>query len=82
MGCAVLIISMTAPWASFVHDLLFSCASLILSGVVSKVGVWSSACAIGSVMSSLMLVRLGGRAGVLGVAGSFVELEALGLWLL
>ena len=28
-----------------------------------------------------MLVRLGGRAGVFGVAGSFVELEALGLWL-
>ena len=79
---AVVIIAMSAPWASFVHDVLFYCAPIILSGVVSEVGVWSNACAVGSVMSSRMLVGLGGRANVFGDAGSYVELEALGLWLL
>ena len=53
-----------------VHDELFSCISLVLGGVASRVGGgWLSACVIGSVLSSQ----------VLGAAGSFVEQEALGL---
>ena len=53
-----------------------------MSGVVSEVGLWSNVCAVGFVMSSRVLVGLGGRANVFGDAGSYVELEALGLWLL
>ena len=75
----IIIIIISTHWASSVHDLLSSCAQLILSGVVSEVGLWSNVCAVGSVMSSRMLVGLGGRANVFGDAGSYVELEALGL---
>ena len=62
-----------------VHDELFSCISLVLGGVASRVGGWLSACVIGSVLSSQVLDGLGGVAGWLGVVGSFVEQEALGL---
>ena len=77
-----MLIMISAPWASSVNDLLSYCAQLILSGVVSEVGLWSNVCAVGSVMSSRVLVGLSGRANVFGDAGSYVELEALGLWLL
>ena len=53
-----------------------------MSGVVSEVGLRSNVCAVGFVMSSRVLVGLGGGANVFGDARSYVELEALGLWLL
>ena len=41
------------------------------------VGLWSDVCAVGSVMSLGVVAGLGGRADVLGNAGSYVEQSAL-----
>ena len=44
---------------------------------MGEVGLWSDVCAVGSVMSLRVMVGLGGRANVLGNAGSYVEPSSL-----
>ena len=66
-----------APWVSSCHSyaLYSSCDHRILDGVVDDVGLWLGVCALGSVMLSRVLVRLGVGAIVLDEADPYVELD-------